>query len=176
MLILGSVVAIAIGTAFFFQSSSLEKHGLPEGNNTKPAPTGNSTGLMVGSNAIYVAEQAPARAVSIAVVQFEKPGFVVIHEDSADKPGNILGTSGILPAGETKNLAPITLSRTTKDGETLYAMLHFDDGNGVFDLAKDKPALDSVGNEPVMMIFTISADASVPDAVNPVRENLHEKQ
>ena len=69
-------------------------------------------------------------------------------------------------AGEAKNLVPIALSRTTRDGETLYAMLYIDNGDNIFDPAGDKPALDSVGGEPVMMIFTISADASTPEAVN----------
>ncbi len=162
------IVAIAIGATFFFRGSS-----------TKPAPTGDSAGLIVGRNAIYVAEQSPSKTVSVAVARLEKTGFVAIYEDNAgplrrsfseaseaSKPGKILGASGILQAGDTKNLTPITLSRATADGETLYAMLHLDDGDGVFDPAKDKPALDSLGGEPVMMIFTVSMDANEPGAVN----------
>ena len=157
LLILGVIVAVALGAAFFFR-----------GGSTKPSTTGgDSTGLIVGNNAIYVAEQVPSETVSVAVVRLQKPGFVAIHEDAAGAPGRILGTSGLLVAGETRNLAPIALSRMTKDGETLYAMLHLDDGDGMFDPAKDKPALDSVGGEPVMMIFTVSVDASEPGAVNP---------
>ncbi len=149
------IVIIALVAVFFFR-----------GDSTKPVPTDDSTGFIVGRNAIYVAEQSPSRNVSVAVARLEKTGFVAIHEDNAGKPGKILGTSGILQAGETKNLTPITLSRVTADGETLYAMLHLDDGDGVFDPVKDKPALDSLGGEPVMMIFTVSMDASEPGAVN----------
>ncbi len=194
-IILALIVAVFVGAVFFFR-----------GGSTKPGSTHDSAGLIVGTNAIYVAEQSPSRTVSVAVARLEKTGFVVIHEDAAgprsagsafvatsakeagfseaSAPGRILGTSGLLPAGETKNLAPIALSRATADGETLYAMLHLDDGDGVFDPAKDEPAQDSVGSsgrsgseepsgsmnpksgEPVMMIFTVSVDASEPGAVN----------
>lgn len=160
LVILLVIVAIALGVAFIFRF---------RGGNAKlasTASTGDSAGFIVGRNAIYVAEQSPSRTVSVAVARLEKPGFVVIHEDSAGKPGKILGTSSVLPTGEIKNLTPIGLSRTTKDGETLYAMLHLDDGDNIFDPAKDKPALDSLGSEPVMMIFTVSVGANELGAVN----------
>ncbi len=156
LVILVVIVAIAIGAVFFFR-----------GGSTKPSSTGGSAGLIMGRNAIYVAEQSPSRTVSVAVARLEKTGFVVMHEDNAGKLGKILGASGVLPAGETKNITPITLSRATTDGETLYAMLHLDDGDGTFDVAKDKPAQDSVDGSPVMMIFTVSVDASIPATVNP---------
>ncbi len=154
-LLILAVVAIALGTVFFFR-----------GDSVRPVPTSDSAGYFIGKTAIYVAEQSPSRTVSVAVARLEKSGFVAIHEDNADKPGKILGVSSVLPAGETKNLTPIALSRVTKDGETLYAMIHPDDGDGVFDPAKDKPAQDSLIGESVMMIFTVSVDASAPGAVN----------
>ncbi len=162
LVILVVIVAIAFGAAFFFQND----------NNTESVSTGDSAGLpaqaglIIGKNAIYVAEQSPSRTVSVAVARLEKSGFVAIHEDNADKPGKILGVSNVLPAGETKNLTPIALSRVTKDGETLYAMIHPDDGDGVFDPVKDNPAQDSLSSESVMMIFTVSMDAIEPEAVN----------
>ncbi len=155
ILLILAVVVITLGTVFFFR-----------GSNTKTSITHDSTNLIVGRNAIYVDEQSLSRTVSVAVVRLEKTGFVVIHEDNAGKPGKILGASNALPTGETKNLTPIALSRTTLDGETLYAMLHLDDGDGTFDATKDKPAQDSVDGSPVMMIFSTSLDGSVPGIIN----------
>lgn len=126
----------------------------------------NSSGFVIGNNAIYVAEQEPTDTVSVWVARFEKPGFVVIHEDAAGSPGKILGISPLLLAGENKNLPPIKLSRKTTDGETIYAMLHLDNGDGKFDAANDKPALDSVGGSPVMMVVDVSNNATEPGAVN----------
>lgn len=155
-LIVGVIIAVTAGATFFLLGG------------VKPPDTGgNSSGLIVGKNAIYVAEQVPSKTVSVAVVHLEAPGFVVIHEDTAGVPGAILGISVLLPAGETKGPVLISLSRMTKDDETIYAMLHLDDGDGVFDAGGDKPAKDLMGGEPAMMVVTVSADATEPEAVNP---------
>lgn len=127
---------------------------------------GDSAGLIVGKNAIYMAEQAPSKMISVAVAHFEKPGFVVIHEEASGELGKILGVSALVTAGETNSLR-VTLSRPAIDEETFYAMLHLDDGDEVFDATKDKPALDLITSEPVMTIVTISQDAVEPGAVNP---------
>ena len=155
--IVGVIIVVMAGAALFLL-----------GDMKQSDTGGNSSGLVVGKNAIYVAEQVPSRNVLVAVVHLEDLGFVVIHEDASGVPGTILGTSGLLAAGETKSpAAMILLSRVTKDGETIYAMLHLDDGDGVFDAEKDKPAKDSMGGEPVMMIVMVSADAVEPGVVNP---------
>jgi len=137
------------------------------GVNQKPESVDNSSGLIISNNAIYVSDQIPGYSVSVQVVHLEKPGFVVIHEDADGTPGKILGVSALLAAGETKNLSSITLSRAIKDNETIYAMLHFDNGDGKFDAANDKPVIDPVGNAPVMMIVTVDKEATEPGVVNP---------
>lgn len=149
------MVAVIAGAVLFFR-----------GGYEAPSPSSDSAGLAVGQNSIYVADQAPKRDVSVAVVRLQRPGFVAVHEDAAGTTGGILGVSERLPAGETQNPGPIQLSRLTQDRETLYVMLHFDDGDGVFDAVKDLPALDSVTRQPVMMIITVSTDATEPGAVS----------
>ena len=146
---------IIVSTVLFFRGGN-------EGSDTPQ----DSAGLAIGANVIYVAEQAPSRTLSVALVRLEKPGFVAVHEDDAGAVGGILGASGLLPAGETNNLESIPLSRLTRDGETLYVMLHLDDGDGVFDAVKDKPVLDAISALP-MMIVTVSVDAIEPSAVDP---------
>lgn len=149
------IVVVGIGAMFLFPRETKE-----------PGTSGDPVGLIIGGNAIYVAEQAPSKTVSVAVVRFEKPGFVVIHEDTNGAPGRILGVSGLIMAGE-KNFLQVALSRSTVDGETVYAMLHLDDGDKTFDATKDKSVLDRIGGEPVMTIVTVSNDAIEPGAVNP---------
>lgn len=126
-----------------------------------------SSSLIISKNAIYAEDQTPGHEVFISVAYFENPGFVAIHEDLSHAPGALLGVSRILPAGEIKNLSPISLSRKTRDGETIYAMLHIDDGDGFFNAAKDKPALDAIGDEAVMMAIMVHKDAPEPGIVNP---------
>jgi hypothetical protein len=142
------IVSVIVGVAIFFR-----------GGREESVSPGDSAGLVIGANAIYVAEQAPSRTLVVAVVRLANPGFVVVHEDAASTPGGILGVSELLTTGETKDLTLIPLSRMTQDGEMLYAMIHLDDGDGIFDALKDKSALDPIGTLPVMMIVTISAEA-----------------
>ena len=52
------------------------------GNEGSDTPQ-DSAGLVIGANAIYVAEQAPSRTLSVALVRLEKPGFEAVHEDVA---------------------------------------------------------------------------------------------
>lgn len=157
ILLIGVVIVVFVaGGAFLFR-----------GGTTEPTPSTDSSGLIIGKNAIYVAEQSPGQSISVAVVRLEEPGFVVIHEDANGAPGKVLGASNLLPTGETKNLGPIGLSRATTDGETMYAMLHIDDGDDAFEATSDKPAKNSISEEPVMTIVTVSADAIEPGAVNP---------
>lgn len=155
------VVVIFVIIAVVFIGAALFR-----GSRDKDGSSGGSSGFVIGKNAIYVAEQAPSRTLTVTTVRFEKPGFVVVHEDASGVPGRILGASGVLPAGETNNLTPIPLSRMTQDGETLYAMLHLDDGDSMFDATKDNPFLDPAHADPVMMIITVSAEAVEPGAVS----------
>lgn len=157
--ILGSIVAAVViaGAGIIFFREAKES----------VAPGNNSSGLIVAKSAIYVSEQKSGNTISVSIARLEKPGFAVVHEDINDKAGAILGASVLLPVGETENLSPISLSRTTTDGETVYAMLHFDDGDGKFNATKDLPAIDSVSGEPITMVVQISEDALEPGAVNP---------
>ena len=138
------------------------------GHSISTMPSSSSSpasGLRVGSNAIYVPDQAPASTVTLGFVLFARPGFVVIHGDAGEKPGAILGASALMKAGETGSAGLITLSRETKDGEELYAMLHQDDGDGMFDAAKDLPVRDQSGNS-IMMQFGIERDAAAPGGIS----------
>ena len=156
LLVLELIIIIILSIALFLDS-----------DNKEPKSTGDQSGLIISNNAIYTAEQMPGYSVSVQIVRLEKPGFVVIHEDADGKPGKILGESALLSAGETENLPPITLSHATKDGETIYAMLHFDNGDGKFNAFDDKSVLDPAGNAPVMTVVVVSEDASEPAVISP---------
>lgn len=154
LIIFISFVAVVVGITVYLR-----------GNNKKAEPQ-NGSGFFINKNAIYVAEQAPGQIIVVSVVLLEQPSFVVIHEDVSDAPGKILGASNLLPSGETKS-ASVALSRETKNDETVYAMLHLDNGDGKFNAAGDKPVIDPIGNEPVMIVVVVSADAVLPGAVSP---------
>ena len=75
----------------------------------------------------------------------------------------MIGVSRYLEPGVTENLV-ITLGggETVEVDETVVAMLHADDGNGVWDSETDMPLTDDEGNI-IQVIFTIVDDLeSVP--------------
>lgn len=125
--------------------------------NTDQMPD-TSSGMRAEENMVVVNEQKPSKTITGSIVNVAAPGFLVIHEDTAGNPGTILGASALLQTGESTNI-PVTLSRATKDGEKLHAMLHSDvDANGKFDAAIDSPVMSSMGG-PLEGWFEINADA-----------------
>lgn len=129
-----------------------------------PSPAKTTTApARVGGNLIYVPEQTPGSVVTVAQVGLEQPGYVVVHRAAGEKPGPIVGASALIAAGDHADLA-VSLSQRTADGQTFFAMLHRDDGDGQFDARTDAPVKDQFGNV-MMMEFTVSVDASPPGAV-----------
>ncbi len=112
-----------------------------------------------GSNSIVAADMRPSDVLSLDSVTLAHGGFVAIHEDANGTPGKIIGVSAYLPAG-TRTAVPVKLSRTTKDGELLYALLHLDDGDQKFDAELDRPVL--VGGVPVLMRFHVDKNEPGP--------------
>ena len=104
-------------------------------------------------NLVLVTDYTAGKTATVARVVLEKPGYVMIHEDASGAPGAIIGTSALLPVGESSDTV-VTLKRASKDGEVLYAMLHTDDGDGKFNVTVDVPLTDSSGNV-VVMNYTV---------------------
>ena len=138
---------LVLGVGYYFFSA-----------NQVATPSDQAGTLLVGSSALYVAEQTPGQSVTVDFAVLEKPGYVAIFESSPEEPGKLLGQSALLTAGETKGIT-IKLSRATQDGEALYAAIGLDDGDGLFSAALDLEARDPVTDEPVAMVFSVSQDA-----------------
>lgn len=112
------------------------------------------------SDSIFMVNQKPGRFVNVSKVVLSKKGFVAIHQEESGKPGAVIGYSGLLNSGESKNLS-VTLNRKSVAGESFYGMVHWDNSNGTFNPADDVPAVDKEGNV-VAVKFMISDSASEP--------------
>ena len=124
------------------------------------SPT-DSSALRAEENALYISEQKPGDSILVSFAILKNGGYVVIHENKNEKPGTIIRSSQHLSRGEHENLI-IRLTRPIKSGNSLYAMLHEDDGDGVFNPIKDAPIRSRISNEPLMMIFDVDDNAN-PD-------------
>ncbi len=131
-------------------------HNLPTGG-------GDQAFAKVAPNAVYVGEQIPGRQVVVGMAALVSPGYVVIHEATPEgKPGAIIGNSSLIEEGSGRNI-PVTLTRETKDGDLLLAMLHAEMGGDGFSPSTDIPAQDGMGNA-VFMIFQVKEGAADPSA------------
>jgi hypothetical protein len=115
-----------------------------------------------GGGAVY-AEDQPAGATE-ALVGFavtEAAGFVAVYDDADGVPGEVIGVSGLLPAGGGEHVV-VPLTRPFVEGEVYYAMLRRDDGDGSFEPDEDSPAVDS-SDAVAVMSFVARATATPED-------------
>ena len=117
-----------------------------------------STDTTAGGNTISVSDQDPnSVAVVIDSATLSVPGFIVIHEDTNGAPGVTIAESSALTAGTYANKSVIV---TMKPGATYWAMLHSDDGNGIYNAANDLPIKDASGM-PVMAKFKVKTASNL---------------
>ena len=159
ILILVGIVVILGALYYFTTNKSVESTETGDQMNevVDPIPD-TSSGMRAEDNVVLVNEQKPGTKIMGAMISLVAPGFLVIHEDKDGTAGAILGASALLQAGDNTNV-PVTLSRATKDGEKLHAMLHTDvDADGTFDAAVDTPVMSTMGG-PLSGWFEIDANA-----------------
>lgn len=134
--VVGIIIVIALGAWMFMRSRSVQN------------PTGNL------QNAITVSDQA-ANSVSVTIdsATLAVPGFIAIHEDVNGIPGATVGTSKVLTTGTHVSESIIM---TTGPGKYYWAMLHADDGNGIFDITRDS-AVKNNADEIVMARFQVKS-------------------
>ena len=120
----------------------------------------NNGQIVAGVDSIFMVNQKPGRFVNIGKVALSKKGYVAIHQEEVGKAGAVIGYSNLLNSGESNNFS-VTLNRKSVVGESLYAMIHWDNSNGTFNPADDLPATDKEGNV-VAVKFIISDSASEP--------------
>lgn len=140
---------------------------LNDADPNNPATQGGAAGAMLaGSNTIFMNPQMPGSEIQVTTVMLQQPGYVVIHRDNNGEPGEVIGHSALL--GTDVVDARVELNEAVVDGDQLYAMLHSDDGDGVYEFPDaDEPIVDETTGEPVMMLFTISADADQQPVMMP---------
>jgi len=89
----------------------------------------------------------------------DKPGYVVIHADANGKPGAVIAHSDFLQAGKYTNLKIDTT--TLNEGTTkIWLMLHYDDGDGKYDILYDLPSKMDGNNLESSIDITYQAGAS----------------
>lgn len=106
----------------------------------KVMPKSASTAPMAYSGRIHIEaiDQSVAGQVAVLSAALKENGYVVVHKEENGKPGRIIGMSKMLVPGLYSNRT-VSLTEGVAPGEVLYAMLHVDNGDGVFFAENDTP-------------------------------------
>jgi hypothetical protein len=115
---------------------------------------------------------SPPNRVIVAEAVADAPAWVVIRDLNGGMLGAVLGHTGI-PKGTSHAIA-VDLNRDIVDGETLYAVLHDDDGQvGVFEYpGGDMPVMGSGGVGMVEKSFTVSTEAQAHPSITANAQSL----
>jgi hypothetical protein len=150
------------------ESRALEMSDLPQGKRAAPtadtaAPTADTFMKMempdysqaVVGDSFSISPQAPGMVVTVDFVSVEAPSILVIQKKNEEGPGLVYGV-GLIPSGYLESL-PIALVQPMFIGETFYAILYRDDGDGLFTPGKDLPVYDdSSGIAPLQQSFSVA--------------------
>ena len=165
-----AVVIAALFALFIFMSQSqkpqVTDEALTETEEVQEAlqPQDSvTTGNIIGNDQVYV--------VSATLTN---PGFVSVHEQEDELPGDVIGASTYLLPGTYSDLY-ITLTRDLIDGETIYIVLLADDGDGILGFPlPDQPVLNEMGSV-VGDIIVVSLDEEAEEKVEEEEEIIEEE-
>lgn len=138
-------VTIIVVVGLFLLTMMLVVAIVPEGKEQKPIINFTHRAMMNTAPAVYngrehieAIDQSVMGKVAILSAALKQNGYVVIHKEEKGKPGKIIGVSKMLTPGLYSN-SSLTLTENVMPGEGLVAMLHADNGDGVFSAASDTP-------------------------------------
>ena len=109
---------------------------------------------MEKDSSVEVSDQTAGDSVTVDSAYFLASGYIVIHEEADGELGPVIGNSVLYENGTFENIT-VTLDRTSVEGETLYAMLHDDNGDGEYEFpGADAPTQNQEG-EVVVLPFEV---------------------
>jgi len=118
---------------------------------------------VVVTASVSAPEQASGMEVFISEVVLPDGGYVVIHRATEEgTPGDIIGNSEFITGKENNIL--ITLTEESVEGDILFAMLHIDDGDGVFNFPGPDVPL-TVDGSIVMVSFEIISEGKLENEI-----------
>lgn len=87
---------------------------------------------------VLLIDQKVDGMVEILSASLKVNGYVVLYKEIGGGPGEITGVSNLLTAGRHSQFE-VSHVAAVDSGSTVFALLHKDDGDGLFDAQKDIP-------------------------------------
>jgi hypothetical protein len=157
------VVIIVVGGYFLLRNGSKGEVATDQASDQNLFKEG---GLAERKSEILITDFSKGESIMVDYVLLERRGFVGIHGQIDGKPGEVIGVSSLLEAGETENVN-VTLKREVQEGEILFAILHKDDGDGEFSFpGPDTPVTDDYKNIIMSMFRVGESEVSIEEATS----------
>lgn len=153
-LIVGIIVVLLVVISFAVLRTRLPQIGRV--STPTPTPIAQAT-----RDEVAVSTHTPAKTAVIDKATLQKNGFVVIHEEQEGVAGGIIGASSLLSTGTHENIT-VDLVRKSLENEKLFAIVYYDNGDGVFDASgssPDKPAMGE-NDSAVLAKIDVSSETS----------------
>lgn len=136
------VILVVIAAVVFLNQN---RQQTTETTSPSPAEIESTTEATGQDSSITVSNQSAGNTVIIPTATLIAPGYIVIHEQEAGELGPAIGASELYEAGTYQDIE-VTLDRASVSTETLYGMLHDDDGNAQYEFpGPDAPTVNSLG-------------------------------
>lgn len=110
---------------------------------------------------LIIPEQAGGNEIFIESAVLQSDGYVVIHGEENNEIGEIIGVSEFLSAGTKTNFL-MGIDEEVVEDDILFAMIHIDDGDSIFDENLDIPLVDDNGDI-VLVKFVIVNEGALED-------------
>jgi hypothetical protein len=143
--VLGVIAILAVLGAYFMFS--------------EVAPEIDYKPVELSGGSISVVDQDSTDVVTLDA-ELVEPGWITIHFSMSGAPAEVVGTSRYLEAGIYEAMT-ISLSEDMLPGWRYIALLHVDNGDGIFDIEKDLPV--SVNGEVVRPSFVSFPDEATAE-------------
>ena len=148
MMIVGAIIIIAIIAFVFISQNNKTQQSTQVA--ASPAAEEVMEEKMEKDSSIEAIAQPADSSVTVDSASFVAPGYIVIHEQVDGAPGPVIGSSALYEAGSFQDVS-VALDRESVSGETLYAMLHDDDGNAEYEFpGPDAPTTNEAGDVVVL--------------------------
>lgn len=138
--VLWIIILVVVLAGLYWAMSGSSAPVAPDTTGSMATSTATSTpvGMML-ENTLTVSEQAAGKEVVISSVTLKEDASIVVHKDAAGSPDVAIG-SVTLKAGSYSDVK-IALTESVKSGDTVYAMLHGDNGDGKYTEATESTPL-----------------------------------
>ena len=155
---LRTVIALVAGLALTLTACSGDDDTVSTTTPTTEASTGGTQpgGIpaMQPSSIAFDAQASDGTTITVASVDLPAAGFIAVHSDGGGSPGAVIGTSRLLPPGETFDIV-VELDTPLTADTTLFPMVHIDtNGNGAYEFGSvdgvDGPGLTADGEVAVV--------------------------